>query len=147
MVRSVSERSGRLRVKATKTERHRDVPVPPKLLADLERAAAGRGRDEPLLPARRGGIPRHSRFHDRWAAALVRLDAERAERELPPWWAGLRVHDMRHTAASLMIRSGADVKMVQRALGHATATMTLDLYSHLWDGGMDDLAARMGRLE
>ena len=35
-------------------------------------------------------------------------------------------HPLRHTAASLAIASGADVKVVQRMLGHASATMTLD---------------------
>jgi integrase len=44
----------------------------------------------------------------------------------------LRVHDLRHTAASLMIASGGDVKIVQQQLGDRTATMTLDLYTHLF---------------
>jgi integrase len=47
-------------------------------------------------------------------------------------------HDLRHTCASLAISAGANVKVVQRMLGHATATMTLDLYGHLLS---DDLAA------
>ena len=55
----------------------------------------------------------------------------------------MRIHDLRHTAASLAIASGADVKAVQRMLGHASATMTLDLYGHLWDRGLDDVADRM----
>jgi site-specific recombinase XerD len=45
--------------------------------------------------------------------------------------AGLHPHALRHTAASLAIDSGADVKVVQRMLGHKSATMTLDLYGHL----------------
>ena len=57
--------------------------------------------------------------------------------------AGLHVHDLRHTAASLAIASGADVKAVQRMLGHASAAMTLDVYAALWDKGLDDVAARM----
>jgi integrase len=39
----------------------------------------------------------------------------------------LRVHDLRHTAASVWLASGADPKVVQRVLGHATAAMTMDL--------------------
>jgi integrase len=42
----------------------------------------------------------------------------------------LRVHDLRHTAASVWLASGADPKVVQRVLGHATAAMTMDLWSH-----------------
>lgn len=57
---------------------------------------------------------------------------------------GLRIHDLRHTAASLAIASGADVKEVQRMLGHKSAAMTVDLYGHLWDKGLDDVATRVG---
>jgi site-specific recombinase XerC len=46
--------------------------------------------------------------------------------------AGTTIHDLRHTAASLLIAAGADVKAVQMILGHATATRTMDLYGHLF---------------
>ncbi|MGX5653671.1 tyrosine-type recombinase/integrase [Geodermatophilus nigrescens] len=52
-------------------------------------------------------------------------------------------HDLRHTAASLAVASGASVKAVQRMLGHASAAMTLDVYSGLFDDDLSDLAARM----
>lgn len=53
-------------------------------------------------------------------------------------------HELRHTAASLMIASGAHVKTVQRQLGHKSATMTLDTYGHLFN---DDLGDIVGRLD
>ncbi|UWE84700.1 tyrosine-type recombinase/integrase [Corynebacterium diphtheriae bv. mitis] len=53
--------------------------------------------------------------------------------------AGLRIHDLRHTAASLLIGAGASVLVVQRQLGHASAKMTLDRYSHLFDGDLDEV--------
>jgi Phage integrase family len=56
----------------------------------------------------------------------------------------LRLYDLRHTAASLMIRQGASIKAVQRQLGHATASITLDTYGHLFP---DELEALAGRLE
>jgi integrase len=56
----------------------------------------------------------------------------------------LRVHDLRHTAASLWLGSGADPKVVQRVLGHASAAMTMDLYGHLIDRNLWDTAARLG---
>jgi len=43
---------------------------------------------------------------------------------------GFHPLELRHTAASLAIASGADVKVVQQMLGHKSATMTLDLYGH-----------------
>jgi hypothetical protein len=55
----------------------------------------------------------------------------------------LRVHDLRHTAASVWLASGADPKVVQRVLGHASAAMTLDVYSGLFDDDLDGVAQRL----
>ena len=49
----------------------------------------------------------------------------------------LRVHDLRHTSASLAIAAGADVKKLQNQLGHSSATLTLDLYGHLYPDELD----------
>jgi integrase len=57
---------------------------------------------------------------------------------------GLTPHELRHTAASLAVSAGANVKAVQRMLGHASAAMTLDLYADLFD---DDLEAVADRLD
>ena len=56
---------------------------------------------------------------------------------------GLHPHELRHTAASLAIAAGADVKVVQKMLGHKSATMTLDQYGHLFDDRLDDVADRL----
>jgi hypothetical protein len=53
---------------------------------------------------------------------------------------GLVPHELRHTAASLAIGSGARVKGVQLMLGHASATMTVDLYGHLFPGEREGVA-------
>ena len=58
----------------------------------------------------------------------------------------MTVHELRHTAASLMIASGANVKTVQSQLGHKTATMTLDQYGHLFADDLDDVADKMDDL-
>ncbi|MCU1417597.1 MAG: xerD, partial [Schumannella sp.] len=55
----------------------------------------------------------------------------------------LHPHQLRHTAASLAIASGADVKVVQQMLGHASATMTLDTYGHLFANRLDEVADAM----
>ena len=47
---------------------------------------------------------------------------------------GFRFHDLRHYLASLLIAGGADVKVVQSRLRHASAKTTLDTYGHLWTG-------------
>ena len=56
----------------------------------------------------------------------------------------LRVHDLRHTCASLWLGAGADPKVVQRILGHASAAMTMDLYGHLIDHNLWSAAKRVG---
>lgn len=43
----------------------------------------------------------------------------------------VRFHDLRHTAASLMIESGAEVKSVSKILGHSSVAVTLDVYTHI----------------
>jgi integrase len=53
---------------------------------------------------------------------------------------GVRLHDLRHTCASLAIRSGANVKVVQRLLGLKTAVLTLDRYGHLFPDDLDAIA-------
>jgi integrase len=59
----------------------------------------------------------------------------------------LRVHDLRHTAASLAIASGAGVKIVQQQLGHASATLTLDRYAHLFPDELDALSSALDGLK
>ena len=53
---------------------------------------------------------------------------------------GLTPHDLRHTAASLAVAAGANVKAVQRMLGHASAAMTLDVYAGLFGDDLDTVA-------
>jgi integrase len=49
-------------------------------------------------------------------------------------------HDLRHTAASLAVSAGANVKAVQKMLGHASAAMTVDVYADLFDRDAEAVA-------
>ncbi|MFE1551608.1 tyrosine-type recombinase/integrase [Streptomyces sp. NPDC058718] len=62
------------------------------------------------------------------------LEASASELRVPK---GATMHDLRHFYASLLIHHGESVKVVQRNLGHAKASMTLDVYTHLWDAVED----------
>lgn len=53
----------------------------------------------------------------------------------------LRLHDLRHTHATLMLKSGAHPKVVSERLGHATVAFTLDTYSHVVPG-LQEAAAK-----
>ena len=57
--------------------------------------------------------------------------------------AGLTPHELRHTAASLAVSAGANIKAVQRMLGHASAAMTLDVYAGLFGDDLDSVADRL----
>ena len=53
---------------------------------------------------------------------------------------GVRLHDLRHTFASLAISEGANVTVVQKLLGHKSAVLTLDRYGHLFPDDLDAVA-------
>jgi integrase len=141
-VGDLDEARGRLRiardvdsagdVDSTKTRRHRDVPVGEDLMALLLAAAKGKRRTDLLLPAPGGGPWTRDTWRPKWESARVKAGLD-----------DLDTHELRHTAASLAIHSGANVKTVQRMLGHASAAITLDIYGHLWDDELDALPARM----
>ena len=60
---------------------------------------------------------------------------------------GLTPHELRHTATSLAVSAGANVKAVQRMLGHASAALTLDTYADLFDDDLDQVADRLDALK
>ena len=55
----------------------------------------------------------------------------------------IRLHDLRHTAAALMLQNGDDVKTLQEALGHHSAGFTLDMYGHVTERMKKESADRM----
>jgi len=58
----------------------------------------------------------------------------------------VRFHDLRHTYAGLMISMGANIKFVQRQLGHASIQTTLDIYGHLLPDVADGVGERLDNL-
>jgi integrase len=72
--------------------------------------------------------------------AIAKFPKDRRPAPLPE---GLRLYDLRHTCASLLIAQGASVKAVQAQLGHATASITLDTYGHLFPSELEALADRL----
>ena len=55
----------------------------------------------------------------------------------------VRLHDLRHTCATLLLKAGQHPKFVQELLGHANIAITLDTYSHVLPGMGDELADAM----
>jgi integrase len=60
--------------------------------------------------------------------------------------AGFRFHDLRHYLASLLIASGADIKIVQTRMRHASGKTTIDTYGHLWPDSDDSTRAAVDRV-
>jgi integrase len=118
--------------KAPKTERgRRSIPLAPELIAELlalreeqkarRQKMGDRYHDHDLIFSQRNGKPLH--MHN-----VVRRDFhEVLTRAKVPQ---VRFHDLRHSAASLLLARGVHVKVVQELLGHSSAMMTLDVYSH-----------------
>jgi integrase len=114
---------------ATKTHRTRWVPVPEVVWDRLEYAIIT-DADKPdrlVFPGRNDGYLTDFEYRHRFDQAAKEIGVP-----------GLTPHELRHTCASLAISAGANIKAVQRLLGHETAAMTLDEYGHLFS---DDLTA------
>lgn len=116
-----------------KSHRVRSVPFPQFLAEALARQCEGKTRDQLVF----GDGHNHITTPD-WAGGWFVYAKRRSD--VP---ASLTIHDLRHTAASLAIAAGANVKAVQRMLGHASAAMTLDVYGHLFDDDLDAVSAAL----
>ena len=113
---------------------YRQVAVPGVVAGIIEPRVRERAPELPLFTTGRGRIvrPENLRRATRWRETVTELG-----------YPGLTLHDLRHTAASLAVQSGANVKVVQRMLGHASAAITLDIYADLFDSELDDVAKRL----
>ncbi len=130
---SVTEVGGRPVWGTPKTHQRRTVPIPLALVDRLAEQVTGKEPDALVFTAPKGGPLLLQSFRRRcFDPAVTRAGLD-----------GLTPHDLRHTAASLAVASGANVKAVQRMLGHASAAMTLDIYAGLFDDDLESLAQRM----
>jgi integrase len=125
--------NGRAVFDTPKTHQRRSVPLPRFLVDELADHIAGKQPDDFVFAAEKGGVLHLRNFRRQSFNPAV------AESGLY----GLTPHALRHTAASLAIAAGANVKVVQTMLGHKSATMTLDLYGHLFADQLDHLADAM----
>jgi integrase len=132
---AATEIGGALSWGTPKSHEARAVTMPSVVVDKMATYLGSVESDGLVFTGPRGGPLRSSGWRSKvWTAALNDTGI-----------VDLRIHDLRHTAASLMISSGATIKAVQRQLGHASATMTLDLYGHLYDDDLDALADALDR--
>ena len=109
----------------------RDVPIAPYVIEHLRTITSGRSQDAPFIDTVRGNYVNLHNWRNRvWSKAVQGAGLQ--GRHLSP-------KALRHTAASMAIKAGADVKVVQRMLGHAEASMTLNTYADLWPDRLDEV--------
>ena len=125
---------GKLFVDTLKSHRARTVPLVADVQPIINEWSADKEPGDWIFTAPKGGMLNESNWKRRvhWSEALIALGRP-----------GVRVHDLRHTAASVWLANGADPKVVQRILGHASAAMTMDLYGHLVDENLWAAAKRI----
>lgn len=110
----------------TKGGAARTVPLAAELVPMVRSRAAGKKPDDLLFTSAEGGRLNGSNWRRSTGWSKVNR--------------GRRIHDLRHTAATFWLSNGIDPKTVQSWLGHASMTLTVDLYSH-WMGSAADQAA------
>jgi integrase len=130
---AMTEVHGHLVWGTPKSHEARSVPIPRTLIDDLATQVAGKVRDDLVFTTATGAPLRNRNARRSWFN-----DAAVAIGE-----PGLTPHELRHTAASLAVSAGANVKAVQAMLGHASAAMTLDTYADLFDDDLDAVADRL----
>lgn len=92
--------------------------------------------DSPAFGDIQGGVRHPERFTRTFKAALGRCARALGETAPPE----IRLHDLRHTHATLLLAKGAPVKVVSERLGHSSATVTLQVYAHVMPGNQRDAA-------
>jgi integrase len=135
-VRNLDLLRGTVHVERSKSGRKRDVHLPRFLCEELGAYLADRphGQKDRVFTAPRGGALHHRNFSRRYFEKAVTAAG------LPE---DTTFHALRHACASILAAQGAGPKEVQEHLGHADASVTLKVYTHLFAGRMEHLAERL----
>ncbi len=123
-----------------KSGKERTVVLPAFVVDELATTCRGKDHDDLVWPVRDGGHLGPLSSHDSWlsgavercqsAATVARAKESKGGKEpTTPVFPRVTAHALQRTAASLPISAGANVKVIQRMLGHSSAAMTLDVYA------------------
>ena len=134
----------------TKTGQARVVDIDADTIAALRAYRAVRGsltlnlvRDTAPVLGNLDGTPRHpERYSRRFVDQVAQARRALGEDQLPR----IRLHDLRHTHATLLLAAGEPVKVVSERLGHANAMITLTVYQHVHPGMGRQAADRFAAL-
>jgi len=137
---AVAEVNGQHLLGSVKSHERRTIAYPDFLDVEVAIACANKGPDDRLWTADDGGYLRPGNSQNDWFQGAVKrcMNDDPSFRRVTP-------HDLRHTAASLAISAGANVKVVQRMLGHKSAKVTLDTYAALFPDDLDNVTEALSR--
>ncbi|WP_308467765.1 tyrosine-type recombinase/integrase [Rathayibacter soli] len=126
---------GKRKLDTPKGHKSRVVPIQPFIVDELADLTEGRPASSFVFQSSTGGaIHDHNWRAREWRKAVLGCGLDGI---------GLTPHKLRHTAASMAISAGADVKLVQQMLGHKDASETLNTYGHLWPDRLDEVANKV----
>lgn len=116
-----------------KSGRARTVAIPQFLIKPLREQIKGQPDTAYVFRSIKGShINDHNWRRKIWKAAVKKAGLQDVE--------GLTPHSLRHSYAAIAIKAGADVKILQRQMGHSSATLTLDVYGFLFPERLDQVA-------
>jgi len=129
----------RRQLSSTKTNKAREVALGSEVYSILRRLKAarmrnGKGKASPLLFSSKDGGHIHQNSVRNVAGQMFKKAG------LPKF----RVHDLRHTFATLALRAGTPVQMVSQQLGHSSIAITMDVYGHLIPQDNQNFVSRLG---
>ena len=139
---SLAHSNKELYIKGVKNDEERTVPIWDEFASFLERIRLQRKKERiffgeaysnnDLVVCKADGYY----FHPKYTSNTFK---PRADKYCP----GLTIHSFRHTFASILLKKGVDMKMIQELLGHKDFSMTSDIYSHILPSSKDDLRDKM----
>ena len=133
--RGLVEVNGKLEVSTTKNHRQRIVELPEILKDVCHEWVFDKDPDDPLFHTLEGKHIRNTNFTRRvFIPALAKAGIKK-----------IRIHDLRHTAASIAISAGATPNMVKEMLGHSDVQMTMRIYAHIFEADREKVAASVNR--
>ena len=133
--RSLVEINGKLEESTTKSHRWRIVHLPAILQSSCHRWVFDKNQDDPLFHTQEGTFLRNTNFTRRvFIPALKAAEVKK-----------IRIHDLRHTAASIAISAGATPNMVKEMLGHSDVQLTMRVYAHIFEADREKVAANVNR--
>jgi integrase len=143
VVASAEQTKETVREKPPKNGKGRSVALPSLVVDELRRYRIKQAEhllrlgvrltDDHHVVMREDGLPLQPRSLTH--AFQIFLKAHKLQR--------VRLHDLRHTHATQMLKSGVHPKVAQERLGHSSIAITLDLYSHVMPGMQDEAAQRV----